>query len=253
MLKKIIVLVVLSLSIFSCKNELKNANVIVGKSIEVSGGDIISSSKIDFDFRDKHYRAFRNNGKFVLEREFNDTSNQYFDTITRVKDAINNRGFQRFINDFPMAVSDSMALNYSASVNSVHYFSVLPYGLEAKAVKKSLLGKTNIKGKDYYKIKVTFSEDGGGEDFEDIFIYWIDTETFKADYLAYSFEENHGLGLRFREAYNERYIEGIRFVDYNNYSPKDEKVPLETLDILFKKNQLKLLSKIELDNVMVNP
>lgn len=252
MYKKIILLFLITTSIFSCKKELTDADAIVRKSIEVSGGDFIKNSVIDFDFRDKHYRAFRNKGKFVLEREFKDESNQYFDTIVQIKDAINNKGFQRFVNNFPMAVRDSTASKYSASVNSVHYFSVLPYGLNNRAVKRTYLEQSKIKGKDYYKIKVTFNEDGGGEDFEDVFIYWISTETFKVDYLAYSYEENHGTGLRFREAFNERYIEGIRFVDYNNYKSKDEKVILETIDIQFENGKLELLSKIELENVLVS-
>ena len=37
---------------------------------------------------------------------------------------------------------------------------------------------------------------------------------------TYSYIESDGIGLRFREAFNERYINGIRFVDYNNYKPK---------------------------------
>lgn len=252
MYKKIILLFLITTSIFCCKKQLTDADVIVRKSIEISGGGLISSSIINFDFRDKHYRAFRNKGKFVFEREFKDESNQYFDTIVQIKDAINNKGFQRFVNNFPMAVSDSMASKYSASVNSVHYFSVLPYGLNDRAVKRIYLYQSKVKGKDYYKIKVTFNEDGGGEDFEDVFMYWINIETFKADYLAYSYEENHGLGLRFREAYNERHIEGIRFVDYNNYKPKDDHAVLETLDMQFENSELELLSKIELENVLVS-
>ena len=60
--------------------------------------------------------------------------------------------------------------SYSASVNSVHYFAVLPYGLDGKAVNKTYVNKVDIKGKSYHKIKVTFNEEGGGEDFEDVFM-----------------------------------------------------------------------------------
>ena len=169
-----------------------------------------------------------------------------------VKDILNNKGFQRFINELPFVVTDVKETAYSASVNSVHYFSVLPYGLDNRAVKRAFLGTSKLKEKEYYKIKVTFKEDGGGEDFEDVFIYWINTKTFKADYLAYSYNEADGLGLRFREAYNERYIGGIRFVDYNNYKPENENTSLENLDNLYEANALILLSKIELKNILVN-
>ena len=206
--KKIILLFIITTSIFSCNKALKDADVIINKSIEVNGGKFVEHSNIEFDFRDKHYKAIRNNGKFQYERIFKDSMD--------------------FVKD------------------------ILPYGLDNRAVKRAFLGTSKLKEKEYYKIKVTFKEDGGGEDFEDVFIYWINTKTFKADYLAYSYNEADGLGLRFREAYNERYIGGIRFVDYNNYKPENENTSLENLDNLYEANALILLSKIELKNILVN-
>ncbi|MBO6632925.1 MAG: deoxyribose-phosphate aldolase, partial [Psychroserpens sp.] len=145
-----------------------------------------------------------------------------------------------------------MATKYSASVNSVHYFSVLPYGLNDAAVIKEKLADTRINDTMYYTIRVTFKEEGGGEDFEDEFLYWIDKETFKLQYLAYSYNEDDGKGMRFREAYNERLIEGVRFVDYNNYKPKSEAIKLPELPTLFESGQLDLVSKIELNEINVN-
>lgn len=245
MLKKIILLFILTTSIYSCGKEVKDVDEIVNKSIAVSGGNLFENSSIEFDFRDKYYKAIRNNGKFQYERIFEDS-------MGIVKDILNNKGFKRFINESPFEVSDEKQTAYTSSVNSVHYFSVLPYGLNASAVNKTYLGKVKINKKAYYKIKVTFIEDGGGEDFEDVFIYWINTKTFKADFLAYSYNEADGMGVRFREAYNERYIKGIRFVDYNNYKPKNENASLENLDDLFEEDGLSLLSKIELKNIFVN-
>ncbi|WP_298897076.1 DUF6503 family protein [uncultured Psychroserpens sp.] len=245
---KYLVVVILSFCFLNCKQDVRedmSAQSLIDRSIEVSGGHLIDSTIIDFDFRDKHYMSFRNKGVFHLERRFKDSVNE-------TKDILNNKGFMRLINNFPMAVRDSMAVKYSASVNSVHYFSVLPYGLNDKAVNKELLDDTTIKNKTYHTIKVTFNEDGGGEDYEDVFIYWINKDTFKVDYLAYSYDESDGLGLRFREAYNERYVEGIRFVDYNNYKPENPSIPLIKLAELFDQGALKLLSKIELENVTVN-
>lgn len=244
MLKRLSVLLIVVISIQNCKKEIENADGIVGKSIEVSGGNLIKNSKIEFDFRDNHYFAKRDSNGFLLARVFVINSDS-------VVDLLSNLSFKREINGILTQVADSMIAKYSASVNSVHYFSVLPYGLDGKAVNKSYLGTSKLKGEDYHKVEVTFNEDGGGEDFEDIFIYWINKETFKVDYLAYSFYEESGLGLRFREAYNERYIKGIRFVDYNNYKPKINKIALQNLDTLFERNALDLLSKIELLNIKV--
>lgn len=232
--------------IFSCKNDKPiDPQFIVDKSIEVSGGLRFKKSTIDFDFRDRHYKALRNHGKFHFERIFNDT-------LGEIKDVLNNSGFQRFVDGEEVKVTDSMIPRYSASVNAVHYFSVLPYGLNDKAVNKTYLGEIKIKGQNYHKIKVTFNEVGGGADFEDEFIYWIHDKTFKTNYLAYSYRENDGMGFRFREAFNERFVSGIRFVDYNNYKPRQEVDSVEVLDRLFVENQLKLLSKIELKRVSVN-
>lgn len=234
--------------VFSCKKENKaqvNADAIINKAIEVSGGSKLDSSILMFSFRDKKYKATRNFGAYTLERAFRDSLNKY-------NDVLSNNGFQRFINSERIIVADSMASRYSNSVNSVHYFSVLPYGLNDKAVNKLYLGRALIKGREYHKIKVTFNEEGGGEDFEDVFVYWVQTETFKVDYLAYSYAVNGG-GMRFREAYNERFVNGIRFVDYNNYKPENEKESsVFDLDSLFETGELILLSKIELENVKVS-
>ena len=246
MIKKIASLCLLFMVVFSCnKNKQVDANLILNKSIEVSGEKLIDSSEITFDFRNRKYKAIRQNGKFLLGR----TTVKGTDSIY---DLLDNNGFERFINEERISVPDSMVPRYSASVNSVHYFSVLPYGLNNKAVNKKVLGVFKVKDKTYHKIQVTFNEDGGGEDFEDEFIYWVNTETYKVDYLGYSYNESDGLGFRFREAFNERYIEGIRFVDYNNYKPKLYPIKLADLDVLFEMGELKLLSIIELENITVN-
>ena len=240
-------LVVIVVIFFASCNTQKKGDVqgIIDKTIQVSGGDKIKISTISFDFRTKHYKAIRNNGKFQFERQFKDSLNQ-------IKDVLSNDGFQRFINNESVKVKDSMIPRYSASVNSVHYFSVLPFGLNDAAVNKEYLNDVEIKGNVYHKIKITFNEAGGGEDFEDVFVYWINVKTFKTEYIAYSYNESDGLGFRFREAYNERFINGIRFVDYNNYKPNDTATSVFNLDTLFENKTLKLLSKIELKNITVN-
>ncbi|GGW64834.1 hypothetical protein DFQ11_10257 [Winogradskyella epiphytica] len=253
-------LLILSLIVLlsSCKNENSkvvkpevksetislSANDIVNKSIEVSGGDRFTRSSLKFEFRDTYYQALRKNHEFLLVRILAKDGDSIFDMLSNV-------GFERYHNEEFVKLEDSIANRYSASVNSVHYFSVLPYGLNDKAVNKTLLGYETIKGKDYHKIQVTFDEEGGGEDYDDVFVYWIDKEGFKVDYLAYSYKEKDGLGMRFREAYNERYVNGLRFVDYNNFKTEDKTISLEELGQTFEANKLDLLSKIVLENVQV--
>lgn len=244
-MKKSFLLIAATILFLSCEKQKEiSAQNIVDKSIEISGGDKIKNSTIAFGFRDTYYKAVRNNGHFKLERMFKDSTNI-------IRDVLSNNGFKRYINNKIVKVQDSMVSKYSASVNSVHYFSVLPYGLNDAAVNKQYIEKVTVKGKPYHKIKITFNQDGGGEDFEDVFVYWINAETHKTEYIAYSYNENHGIGLRFREASNERYVEGIRFVDYVNYKPKDTSVSVLDLDDLFEKNELQTVSKIDLTNITV--
>ncbi|MEZ4796775.1 MAG: DUF6503 family protein [Flavobacteriaceae bacterium] len=244
-MRQILYLVAFSLVFISCNKKVSfTTQDIVNKTIEVSGGEKYLNAEIDFDFRDMHYHSFREGGKFQYERQFQDS-------IGIIKDVLSNDGFKRFINDELAEIPDSMAVKYTASVNSVHYFALLPYGLNDAAVNKSSLGEVTIKDKAYYKIKVTFNQDGGGEDYEDVFLYWVNKDTFKVEYLAYSYAEEDGIGTRFREAYNERIVNGLRFVDYNNYKTEDTSVDLLSLDKAFESGSLKLLSKIELENIEV--
>lgn len=233
--------------LYACEkgaNIMPDAHSIINKALENTGARHIDSSDISFVFRDKAYRAVRNQGIYQLERYFQDSS--YL-----IKDVLSNSGFERFKDHQLVSLPDSMKLKYSNAINSVHYFSILPYGLQAPAVNKKDLGLVKIKGQDYHKIQVTFNKTDGGTDFEDVFLYWISAVDYKMDYLAYEFHVNGG-GLRFREAYNERYINGIRFVDYNNYKPKEATAHLEDLDSLFQKDALKLLSKIDLEQIQVH-
>ncbi|MGJ8593121.1 MAG: DUF6503 family protein [Aquaticitalea sp.] len=245
---KYLILFAVGLMLFSCvekKSEFVDADVVINTSINVSGVKKLDNSVLEFDFREKHYKAARSEGSYVLKREFKDS-------LGSIVDYLSNISFERRVNDSLIYVADSMATKYSAAVNSVHYFAVLPYDLDGKAVNKTYLNDVELKGNNYHKIKVTFDQEGGGEDYEDVFIYWVNTKTSKIDYLAYSYNEADGLGLRFREAYNERSINGVRFVDYNNYKPKDTTIALEDLDRMFLENNLELLSKIELKNVSIN-
>ncbi len=239
-------LLAIMVTALGCRNEPKQpvAQEIVDKAIEVAGGSRYASSSFSFDFRDRKYILERGKEK-VLKRITTTDSSE----ITDIKER---RNFRRLINGEEVQVIDSMARKYANSVNSVHYFAYLPYGLNDPAVNKKYLGEEELKGQTYHKVQVTFDQQGGGDDFEDTYIYWFNKQTHKPDYLAYDYHTDGG-GMRFREAFNERYIEGVRFVDYNNYEPVSIDIPLETIGKLFEEDKLELLSKVELDNVMVSP
>lgn len=233
--------------LFGCNKKQKSiapdASEIIKSAIELAGGNLVANAEIEFDFRNIHYKAVRNNGSFELSRSI-----ERNDSV--IYDALNNIGFKRFVNSSLIDLTEEDIAKYKSSVNSVHYFSVLPFGLDEMAVNKRYIDSTNINGKPYYIIEVTFNEDGGGEDFEDVFLYWIHAKTFKIEYLAYKYFTEGG-GLRFREAYNERFVNGIRFIDYKNYKPETKLVTLKELQNLFESDNLELLSTIDLENVKV--
>ena len=233
--------------LLACQEKVKTPDVqaLVDQAIEVSGGENYKSMKVSFTFRDKRYTAEQTARGKMYSRLFMEDS-------LEILDVLEGEAFQRQIDGSPISLPDTTATKYANSINSVHYFVRLPYGLNDPAVQKRYLGTVEIGGTAYHKIEVTFKEQGGGEDFEDIYVYWFNKETLKPDYLAYEFHVNGG-GMRFRKALNERYIGGIRFVDYENYKPRDEPADVYELDELFQQGALELLSRIELEAIRVSP
>lgn len=247
-MKNFVILVFTIALIFSCNDSTKKTTdpqFIIDKAIEASNKKELINTDISFKFRDYIYTSEGHCNHFVFYRKKEDSTNSVTD-IYEPK-----HGLKRYINDSLVKISDSLSFKYAESINSVLYFVQLPYRLNDEAVNKTYLGKEKIKEKTYYKIKVTFEEEGGGTDYEDNYIYWFNIENYKLDYLAYSFTVNGG-GMRFREAYNERYVDGIRFIDYKNYKPKDDKkIELKEISRAFKNDEVELLSYIENENILV--
>ncbi|MGB5169939.1 DUF6503 family protein [Eudoraea sp.] len=232
--------------IMACKEkppQQLTAQQIIDKSIEASGGLLLQQSEVSFLFRDMSFERTNTKQGKVLKRTVNKDG-------TLIHDVYSPSGFERYVNGDLTQIADSMARKYQNSINSVHYFAYLPEGLNDAAVHKKLIGETTIKDKLYYQIEVTFDEEDGGEDFDDIYIYWIDKETFKPDYLAYQFSVNKG-GIRFREAFNERIINGIRFVDYKNYG-LDGNLSVYEAEEKYINQELPLKSTITLKEINVN-
>jgi hypothetical protein len=238
MKKYLVFLFVLSLA--SCNEQApqSKADKIIAKAVENAGGEKYEKANIEFRFRKNIYTSTRNNGKFKLTRRITDSTN------TTYNDILNNQGFRRFQGEEQLSLSDSLSEAYAESVNAVHYFVQLPFRLNDDAVIKELVGQDTINGKVYHEIKVTFEQQGGGVDHEDIYMYWIEKDDFTIDYLAYRFFVNDG-GIRFRKAVNPRMVNGIRFVDYENYKTDKLSTPLEELDDMFEKGELIRVSKIE--------
>ena len=150
-------------------------------------------------------------------------------------------------------ITDEKKAAYTSSVNSVIYFAFLPMSLNDPAVIKEYVQEVKIKDKIYHKIKITFRAEGGGEDYEDVFYYWFDTDDYSMDYLAYSYNEEEGTGIRFREAYNTRTIDGVKIQDYINFKPAIKgSIPLSEIDKAYIDGKLEKLSLIELEDMKIS-
>lgn len=238
----VLAIAILSASGCAKPTEELSADQIIQKAVNRHGGDNYDNMEVQFDFRNRHYRAKISNGEYVYERTFQSENGW-------VTDIWSNKKFKRMIGEKEIQLDREDMRTYRTATNSVIYFALLPFNLDDPVVNRQLMRSVEIKGKPYYKLEITYGENGGGQDFENVYIYWIHQEDFTIDYLAYSFNINGG-GVRFREAYNQREVEGIRFQDYVNYTI-DKDFPAQELDYAFTTDQLQEVSRIELENVEV--
>ncbi|SEF99681.1 DUF6503 family protein [Algoriphagus boritolerans] len=239
----ILSLLLVAILCFSC-DQRTEAEKIVDASIEAHGGKAFESSKIDFDFRNIHYTIFKTPTAYEYIREFTDSTGT-------VKDVLNNAGFVRTVNGVKIdTLPEERVGAFSRSINSVAYFAFLPYGLNDAAAVKTYLGETEIRGEKYHLIKVTFVPEGGGEHYEDEFLYWFGVADYFLDYMAYSYHTDGG-GVRMREVSEVIEVGGIRFQNYLNLKPEDKNTPVEKMQDLYISDNLELLSEIVLENIQV--
>ena len=217
---------------------------VIDEAIKVHGGKKYKTAHFKFDFRDKHFEYERSDGNFTYCREYTSKDGR------QLKDILKNENYTHYINEIHQEKMDpKKEFKYREDLNSVNYFAFLPYFLNDGAVNKKYLGLVDMNDAKYHKIEVTFQEEGGGVDFQDVYVYWIKDGDFTMDYLAYSFQVNGG-GVRFREAYNPRTVGGIRFQDYINYKHDNKNIPVQQLDEAFLNKELRELSRIELKNIV---
>lgn len=219
---------------------MDRADTLMLQTIAAHGGDRYDSAHFRFKFRDKVFTFHNKNEGFT----YTSTGQKDGEVI---RDSLINGTLIRNVDGTETELSSKDIAKYTEALNSVVYFATLPHKLKDAAVKRSYAGRTAIKGKDYDMLAVTFEEEGGGTDYQDKFLYWINSNTKTVDYLAYSYETNDG-GVRFRSAYNPREVGGIRFQDYVNYEAPIG-TPLNELPKLYEAGELKELSRIETENV----
>jgi hypothetical protein len=220
---------------------LSKADEVINATIKAHGGELYKTANFSFVFRSKQYHFENNNENYKYTVEFKNK-----DTI--VKDIVTNGKFERYKNEVLQNTNEKDVKKYTEALNSVIYFATLPYKLNDASVNKKYIEETTIRNQEYHVVEVTFNQEGGGEDFDDEFHYWINKKTNKIDYLAYNYKVNDG-GVRFREAYNTRVVDGVTFQDYINYEAPIN-TALKDLPKLLEAKKLKEVSRIETEHVI---
>ncbi len=224
----------------------ERANALIAQAQAAHASDSLNGARLSFSFRGTDYSA-----------QFGDDGQLYArygqDALGPFADMLDGRGFRRTRGAHTDSLPPAAALSAEESLNSVLYFALLPRPLTDDAVQPRHLGETRIGDESYQVLDVTFGREGGGRDWQDRFVYWIHDERHTIDYLAYAFHVNGG-GIRFRQAFGAREVDGIRVQNYRNFAPTDETLSpndLERLPELWLAGRLRYLSDVTLDGVRV--
>jgi len=214
---------------------------VIERSIESHGGVKYDDAHYSFVFREKTYTFKNQNGGYKY------TQNGVSKDGTKYFHVLENGNFKRIVDSQEEKLSEKKIRGYSNSLNSVIYFATLPHKLKDSSVNYLYKGKTTILNKDYFAVQISFDQEGGGDDHDDIYYYWVNVRNYRIEYLAYNFHVNGG-GVRFRSAFHPQIVDGILFQDFVNYkAPKD--TPLEVLPKMFEKKSLVKLSEIKTEQV----
>lgn len=227
-----------------------SAQAVVDSAIVAHGGSVLDRAVVSFDFRGDQYRLQHTEEGFHHRRTYTDSTGQ---TIT---EGIQNGDVYRVVAGDTVALESDETDAVHTTVNSVSYFALLPYRLGDPAVQTHYDGRDTIEDASYHRIRVTFEEEDGGKDWEDVFMYWFRTDDYAMDYLAYAYglgPDEDDVGTRFREAYNVRRRNGVRVADYMNYTSDTLGADqLHRYPELWSQDAVNLLSRVEMDSVRVH-
>jgi len=227
-----------------------SAQAVIDSAIAAHGGDVLDHAVVRFDFRGDDYVVRQDGGAFRFQRTTTDSLGR------TVREVMSNDSLYRTVDGTAVSLSDDERQSLRTTVNSVTYFALLPHPLGDPAVQATYDGRDTVRSTPYHRVRVIFRQEGGGQDWEDVFYYWFHTDTYAMDYLSYAFglAEDEELGTRFREAYNVRRVNSVRFADYHNYTDTTltpEEMP--SYPDRLEDGTLELVSEIQLDSLQVHP
>ena len=234
------------------ESQTDDPQAMVDAAIEAHGGDVLEHAELSFEFRGTPFSVMRDGGRFTYKRTTTDSLGQ------TIEDIVDNKGAHRFVEGEEVAIDSITTRRINTDVNSVAYFALLPIPLNDPAMQKRYLGSQTINGEPYDMVEGTFAQEGGGRDYQDVFVYWFHAERHTMDYLAYSYilgaDETgpNATGIRFREAGNVRDVGGYRVLDYRNLTA-DAGTDLAEMGLMFEAGELRVVSDIQLEGVRVEP
>ncbi len=208
--------------------------------------------ELSFTFRGTPFSVLRDGGRFAYRRTTTDSLGQ------TIEDIVDNEGVHRFVDGEEVAIDSITTRRINTDVNSVAYFALLPLPLNDASVQKRYAGSQTIRGEAYEIVEVVFEQEGGGRDYQDVFVYWFHAERHTMDYLAYSYilganeTGPNATGIRFREAGNVRDVGGYRVQDYRNLTA-DLGTDLVQMGLMFEAGELRVVSDIQLEDVRLRP
>lgn len=225
--------------IFGCSKN-KNAELIINESINYYGGENYNNLKLSFIFRNKEYSISKNENLFEYKGIFKESIGN------TTEDILNNYSFKRLVNDSIVKLNNSEQNKYSNSLNSVIYFTLIPSVLKDPAVNLKYIEESEINNSKYHVVEVTFNQEGGGEDFEDSYFYWIKSDNYQIEYLAYTYKTNGG-GTRIRKSFNQQKVSGIIVQDYENFKPVNDAFTYEKIKSAIINSTLEKVSEIKIE------
>lgn len=227
-----------------------SAAAVIDSARGAHGAPVLERAILSFDFRGDDYHIRQEEGQFHYRRTYTDSLDR------SVTEGLTNDGVYRVVEGDTVSLSASERAGIETTVNSVTYFALLPEPLDEPAVQPTYSGRDTIDGVPYHRVKVTFRQEGGGEDWQDVFMYWFRADNYTMDFLAYAFGQgpDEEPGTRFREAYNVRRRNGVRVADYYNYTVDTLSADqMAQYSDLWERGALELVSEVELDSVQVRP
>ncbi|MEL6615870.1 MAG: DUF6503 family protein [Bacteroidota bacterium] len=223
------------------------AVALVRAAQEAHGSDALDGVPFRFTFRGDAFTAERSARGFRYVRTTTD------DQGRTVVDVLDNDGLSRTIDGETAPLPEDEVGRLTTAVNSVVYFATLPAPLSDPAVQARVLPLDTLDGTTYDRLEITFAQEGGGNDWEDRYLYWIHPERRTLDFIAYTYalapdaSGENDTGHRFRRVIGTADAGGFRVQDYENLTA-DSLGTLEDYASAYASGRTRAVSEVLTEN-----